>query len=110
MARERNGLAWAKETFGSEPRWIKPPDVSIIERLAREHLKINKQQLAPSDIIFFAQGGFNKLYKIQTEAQRSLMRVTLPVDPINKTRYVSYRPLDFAQPKRRILIIYTGVR
>lgn len=99
MATNRDGLKWVQESiWGKEPRWTKQPDVPTIERLARKHLNLGNAQSNRCDITFFAQGGFNKLYKIQTDARCWLMRVTLPVDPMNKTRCVkpSQTCLQFA--------------
>lgn len=80
---ESHGLEWVTGTFGLEPHWTAEPDIAKVELLARKHLKIEEK--ASCKVIFYAQGAFNKLYKIETEAGSSLMRVTLPVDPSNKT-------------------------
>ena len=77
------GLEWVAGTFGLEPRWTAEPNITKVESLARKHLKL--EQNASCNVTFHAQGAFNKLYKITTEAGYSLMRVTLPVDPYNKT-------------------------
>ena len=59
------------------------PHIANVESLARKHLKL--EQNAGCQVTFYAQGGFNKLYKIETEAGCFLVHVTLPVDPFNKT-------------------------
>lgn len=80
---KQDGLEWVAGTFGLEPRWTAQPNIAKVELLARKHLKL--EQNASCHVTFYAQGAFNKLYKIETEAGCSLMRVTLPVDPSNKT-------------------------
>ncbi|KUJ07009.1 kinase-like protein [Mollisia scopiformis] len=80
---KQDGLEWIMETFGLEPRWTRDPDTAKIEQLARKHLHIAPN--SPCTIKFHARGAFNKLYKIETETRNALMRVTLPVDPHNKT-------------------------
>jgi len=80
---KQDGLEWVAETFGLEPRWTTEPNIAKVELLARKHLNI--EQNTYCRVTFYAQGAFNKLYKIETEAGCSLMRVTLPVDPSNKT-------------------------
>lgn len=77
------GLGWVAGTFGLEPRWTAGPDIAKIELLARKHLKL--EQNAACHVTLYAQGALNKLYKIETGAGCSPMRVTLPVDPFSKT-------------------------
>jgi hypothetical protein len=79
----QDGLEWVEETFGLEPRWTREPDISKVESIARKHLKLEPN--APCAVEFHAQGAFNKLYKVETAAGSTLMRVTLPGDPFNKT-------------------------
>lgn len=79
---KEDGLEWVAGTFGLEPRWTVEPNIAKIELLARKHLKL--EQNAYCHVTFYAQGAFNKLYKIETEAGCTLMRVALPVDPFNK--------------------------
>ncbi|PQE17856.1 Aminoglycoside phosphotransferase protein [Rutstroemia sp. NJR-2017a BBW] len=77
------GLEWVAETFGLEPRWTSEPDIARVELIARKHLKL--QENTPCCVTFYAQGAFNKLYKVETGTGCSLIRITLPVDPSNKT-------------------------
>lgn len=79
----QSGLEWIEEMFGLRPRWTKEPDVSIVASIARTHLGCAES--ASPEVEFFAQGAFNKLYRITTEGQTCLMRVSLPVDPHYKT-------------------------
>jgi aminoglycoside phosphotransferase (APT) family kinase protein len=78
----QNGLEWVAETFGLEPRWTFEPDIAKVESIARKHLKVKENGFC--QLSFYAQGAFNKLYKVETEAGCFLVRVTLPVDPFNK--------------------------
>jgi len=80
---KQDGLEWVAGTFGLEPCWTAEPDIAKIELLVRKHFKL--EQNACCQVNLYAQGAFNKLYKIETDTRSSLMRVTLPVDPSNKT-------------------------
>lgn len=80
----QDGLEWVNESiWGLEPRWTREPDISKVESIARKHLKLDPS--SSCTVKFYAEGIFNKLYKVETEAESSLMRVTLPVDPFHKT-------------------------
>jgi Ser/Thr protein kinase RdoA (MazF antagonist) len=80
----QDGLEWATTTFGLEPRWTKEPDIEAMSRIARKHLGHHED--VPVDVTFYAQGAFNKLYKISTAGSVCLMRVSLPVYPRLKTQ------------------------
>jgi hypothetical protein len=77
-------LEWVAETFGLEPRWTREPDIEVMSRLARKHLGHHED--VPIDVVFYAQGAFNKLYKISAAGSVCLMRVALPVYPRLKTQ------------------------
>jgi hypothetical protein len=79
----QDGLEWATTTFGLEPRWTKEPDVDAMSSIARKHLGHDED--VPIDVVFYAQGAFNKLYKISAAGSVCLMRVSLPVYPRLKT-------------------------
>ena len=79
----QDGLEWVTKTFSLEPRWTREPDTAKIELIARKHFKL--EQNTSCTVKLYAQGAFNKLYKVETESGNSLMRVTLPVDTSNKT-------------------------
>lgn len=72
------------------PVWPYEPNTADIRSLARRHLRkelptsFNETQL---EIRFFAEGGFNKLYKISYLDHHTsyLLRATLPVVPYYKT-------------------------
>lgn len=75
-----DGLDWIQKLFGLEPRWTFDPGVDRIKQVL--------QSIYPSKTVeatFLAQGAFNKVYEITTDAQPLVMRVSLPVDPHNKT-------------------------
>ncbi|ESZ94202.1 hypothetical protein SBOR_5428 [Sclerotinia borealis F-4128] len=82
---KQDGLEWVGEMFGLEPRWTTEPDIVKIELIARKHLKFDVNSLCR--VTFYAEGAFNKLYKLKTADADAcfLIRVTLPVDPFNKT-------------------------
>ncbi|SMQ53865.1 unnamed protein product [Zymoseptoria tritici ST99CH_1A5] len=77
------GLEWEGTLSGLEPRWTTDPDLSKIDGILRQHL--NLDVTSKCALQFFAQGGFNKLYSVSTDAGQWLMRVALPVDPQRKT-------------------------
>ena len=72
------------------PVWPHEPDIDIIRSLAKRHLQEHFGAYLdgpPLEVSFFAEGAFNKLYKISGSGLRSdyLLRVTLPVEPFFKT-------------------------
>ena len=80
---KQDGLEWIHDTFGLEPRWTVEPKREIVESLARKHLTLDGD--ARCEVQFYAQGAFNKLYRVDTDNGAFLMRVSLPVDPHHKT-------------------------
>ncbi|APA16221.1 hypothetical protein sscle_16g109910 [Sclerotinia sclerotiorum 1980 UF-70] len=80
---KQDGLEWVAETFGLEPRWSSEPDIAKVESISRKHLNLKENDFC--HLSFYAQGAFNKLYKVEIEDGCFLVRVTLPVDPSNKT-------------------------
>ena len=79
----QDGLEWVQETFGLEPHWTEDPDITILTQIAHKHLSVPED--GSLQISFFAQGAFNKLYKVSVPSSDYLMRVSLPVDPHHKT-------------------------
>jgi hypothetical protein len=93
----REGLEWVQSGFDLEPRWTREPQLDAIEKVCRRALALSPEDQCT--IKFHAEGAFNKLYLVDTnllnpfpvvERARSpdklLMRISLPVDPGNKTR------------------------
>jgi hypothetical protein len=80
----QEGLEWATTRCGLEPRWTKEPDIDAMTRIARKYL--GHDENVPTDVVFYAQGAFNKLYKISAAGSVCLMRVSLPVYPHLKTQ------------------------
>ena len=78
------GLKWEEDSLGVfEPHWSAEPSLEQIEQISRQHLHLD--EAATCIIKFYAQGAFNKLYLVDTNNGRWLMRVALPVDPYRKT-------------------------
>lgn len=75
-------VEWVSDLTGTQPRWVIEPSLIAIEELVRRRLNLSS---APYEVSFFAEGGFNKLYKIRTTDGEYLIRVALPVDPRWKT-------------------------
>lgn len=80
---KQNGLEWIQSLFGLMPRWTTEPNQKAIESLARRYLTLDIN--ARCEIHFYAEGAFNKLYRVNTDSRKVLMRVSLPVDPHYKT-------------------------
>lgn len=83
----RDGLAWDDVGLGPEPQWTRDPDIKAVARVVRRHLRIPDD--APEGqfrVQFQADGAFNKLYYVYANNGHFIMRVSLPVDPGNKTR------------------------
>jgi Ser/Thr protein kinase RdoA (MazF antagonist) len=80
----QDGLEWVTTSFGLKPRWTKEPNIEAMSKIARIHLGHHED--VPMDVAFYAQGAFNKLYKISAAGSVCLMRVSLPVYPRLKTQ------------------------
>ncbi|KAK3997734.1 altered inheritance of mitochondria 9, mitochondrial [Cladorrhinum sp. PSN332] len=81
----RIGLVWDDSGWDLEPQWAREPQIDAIEAVCRRALGI-KDHREPCTATFHAAGAFNRLYLITTLLGKSLIRVTLPVDPKWKTQ------------------------
>lgn len=79
----RPGLEWKEAGFGLQPQWTAQPDMTIIQTLAMKHLNLANDPTCK--VSFYAEGAFNKLFKIEHTSGTWLMRVALPVEPYFKT-------------------------
>jgi hypothetical protein len=61
---KQDGLEWVATPFSLEYLWMIEPNIAEVELLARKHLKL--EQNASCHVTFYAEGAFNKLYKIET--------------------------------------------
>lgn len=73
-----------------EPVWPREPDADVIRSLAICHLVTELPATLDDgllEVVFFAQGGFNKLYQISYTGHHTsyLLRVALPIVPYYKT-------------------------
>ena len=85
---QRSVMRWSHERgyFLPDPNWLNGPNIDgiketvwpILERLCCKHGEI-------VSIEFLADGGFNRVYTIQTSTRSYVFRVALPVDPYYKT-------------------------
>jgi hypothetical protein len=73
----QGGLEWATTTSGLEPRWIKEPGIDAMSEIAR--IRLCHAEDVPIDVVFYAQGAFNRLHRISAAESICLMRVSLPV-------------------------------
>lgn len=80
----QDGLAWDDTGWGPEPRWTQEPQLDDIECVCRRVLQV--QPLRPCTVTFYEDTAFTKLYLIACDDQSFLLRVTLPVNPHDKTR------------------------
>ena len=80
----QDGLEWIWRWSGPEPRWTKQPSVEAIESIVRKHLVMDGN--VKCEVTYLAEGGFNKIFKIDTSYSSFIFRVALPVDPGFKTR------------------------
>lgn len=84
MGHPRDGLAWESTAFELEPRWERSPQIDAIERLCRRKMRIHKTVCC--HVAYHAEGVFNKVYLVQWNGRKAIMRVSLPVEPGHKTR------------------------
>ncbi|OBR03316.1 hypothetical protein CH63R_12443 [Colletotrichum higginsianum IMI 349063] len=84
MPKPRDGLVWENGGFDLEPRWTREPSLTAIEKVCRRQLGIGDG--ANCDVSFYAAGALNKLYLVQRDDVKLIMRASLPVDPGDKTR------------------------
>ncbi|KAI1875415.1 hypothetical protein JX265_004473 [Neoarthrinium moseri] len=80
----RDGLGWDDGGLYVKPIWTREPSLVDIENLCRKELRIDTGDTCA--VSFRAEGAFNKLYLIEMNQGKSLLRVSLPVHPHNKTR------------------------
>ena len=76
-------FVWESGIWGSVPRWLSPPDIAVIETLARRHLQLPVD--CRLDVRFFSEGAFNKLYTVAISGDSGnpqyIFRTTTPVNP-----------------------------
>lgn len=111
----RDGLVWHDTGLDLEPRWGREPEIEAIERVCRRHLNLpasddddddddDESESPPNcTVTFHAAGTFNRMYLVEAltapppsssssrkpaarRISRYMMRISLPVDPGNKTR------------------------
>ena len=81
----QHGLEWEETTFGYQPQWNVEPSIDIVKELACRQLNLSAVEQSESTVSLKYQGAFNKLYAFDCSQGSYMMRVTLPVDPRNKT-------------------------
>ncbi|KAK5657632.1 hypothetical protein OQA88_2704 [Cercophora sp. LCS_1] len=82
----RDGLAWDDSGLDLEPRWTREPAIEAISAVCRRHLGISADAPETDCAVYFhTAGAYNKLYLVDSIRGRFIMRVSLPVDPGNKT-------------------------
>lgn len=83
---EQHGLRWEEDGFDFVAVWTVEPDTAVIASLSAQHLASELHDIQPR-VAFLAGGGFNKVFTVTTndDAPELIFRVSLPVDPCNKT-------------------------
>lgn len=80
----REGLFWDDSGWDLVPCWGSEVNIDAVKTVCQRTL-----QLDASDgctVSFLAEGAFNKLYLVEyNQQQRLVIRISLPVDPQNKT-------------------------
>ncbi|KAK0660064.1 phosphotransferase enzyme family-domain-containing protein [Cercophora samala] len=79
----RDGLAWDDNGLGPVARWTRQPDIEAIERVCRRALNLNHN--VDCTVRPHANGEFSKLYAVDSIRGKHIIRISLPVDPGNKT-------------------------
>ncbi|KAM5355137.1 hypothetical protein ACJ41O_001783 [Fusarium nematophilum] len=81
----RDGLIWEESGLGPKPRWKTVPRLEAVKAVCLDALELRSEE--DFTVEFFASGSFNRLYLVEVPSsqQKLLMRVSLPVDPHNKT-------------------------
>lgn len=79
----RQMMEWKKQALGLTAVWKSDPEISAIEKIVCEHLRLQDDE--PVRVSFFDEGGFNKLYKVSTKTQGLIFRAAVPLYPHWKT-------------------------
>ncbi|KAK8034618.1 hypothetical protein PG993_009613 [Apiospora rasikravindrae] len=87
----RPGLGWTQAAFGLEPTWVHELSLDAVREVCCEHLGLpfgnTKDEGEDTCVVtFLAAGAFNRVYTVDSVKGKFIMRVSLPVDPIFKTR------------------------
>ena len=85
---QRSVMRWSHERgyFLPDPNWLHGPNIDGIKETVRPILeRLGCKHDENVSIEFLTDGGFNRVYTIQTEAKNYVFRVALPVDPYYKT-------------------------
>lgn len=85
---QRDVMRWSHERgyFLPDPNWVNGPNIKGIKETVWPFLQ--RFGCKPDDeisITFLADGGFNRVYSIQTPVRSYVFRVAFPVDPYYKT-------------------------
>ncbi|KAJ4289313.1 hypothetical protein N0V88_007064 [Collariella sp. IMI 366227] len=84
QCQDRDGLNWDLTGLDPAPAWAREPSLDAIALVCRRALALTVIDYC--DITFHAEGTFNKVYLVHCRHGKLVLRVTLPVDPKNKTR------------------------
>jgi hypothetical protein len=85
MTQTTSQIVWEKTNlFEIKPKWPTEPSLDTVKLVAQRALHLEHSV----EVIFLAQGAFNKLYniKLPSEEPEYILRVTLPVDHITKRK------------------------
>ncbi|KAK3174196.1 hypothetical protein OEA41_001440 [Lepraria neglecta] len=85
---QRKVLKWTHERgyFIPDPNWLNPPNVEGIREIVWPFMKpLGTKNIEDISVAFLADGGFNRVYTVDTLKGSYVFRVALPVDPHYKT-------------------------
>ncbi len=90
---QNSKMKWTHDDHHFTPTacWVVEPDIADIKETAWPWLEYLGSEKDSTSISFMAEGGFNKVYAIETrdratkQKQHYVFRVTLPIDPYYKT-------------------------
>ncbi|RFN45335.1 altered inheritance of mitochondria protein 9, mitochondrial [Fusarium flagelliforme] len=79
----RPGLLWDTSGLGDKPLWEYEPNLDDVAKVCQQALGLSSDECHVS---FLASGAMNKAYTVRVnDEKRYVMRVSLPIDPKNKT-------------------------
>ena len=87
---QRKVLKWTHEHsyFIPDPNWLNPPNVEDIREIVWPFLKpLGNKNIEDISVAFLADGGFNRVFTVNTLKGSYVFRVAWPVDPHYKTEF-----------------------
>jgi len=80
-----NGLRWNTDGIHRIPEWTREPEIATVAQIAYQALQLTEEEIKLSRTRYLTEGAFNKIYVIECSETNYIMRISLPVDPKQKT-------------------------